>query len=215
VLDSTKQDSDVVEKGMLKTAPEDGITVQRLIIQAESLRALIDKYSIGFVGMEAPFFGAGSTEVLFALNQFFHKVFLECGVFVVCFPPQMLKKLVFPNISVAEVHKPHMIDKAKTALGLQGHRLAEDVADAYWAGVFGKRFYLWHIEKSLKDADLGTYERETFCGKHLFVRGPKKGATEYSGIMYRENELFFDFKAIKRRTTSGLPKEEKEPKGQG
>jgi len=214
VLDSTKPDSEVVEKGMLKTTGEDGVTVQRLILQAERLRALIDRYDVWFVGMEAPFFGAGATEILFALNQFFHRIFLERGVFVVCFPPQMLKKLVFPDVSVAEVHKPHMIDKAKTALGLQGQRLAEDVADAYWAGVFGKRFFRWHIEKSLKNEELGEYERETFCGKHLYVRGPKKGATEYSGIIYRENELFFDFKSIKRRTDSGLPKEEQKAEGQ-
>jgi len=208
VLDSGKPDSEVVEKGMLKTSPEDGILVQRLILQSGHVRELMERHDIGFVGMEAPFFGAGSTEVLFALNQFLHKVFLERGTFVVCFPPQMLKKLVFPDISVAEVHKPHMIDRAKTALGLQGRRLAEDVADAYWAGVFGKRFYLWHVEKALAESDLGEYERDTYCGKHTYVRGPRKGSTEYSGIVYRENELFFDFKAIKRRSESGLPKEE-------
>jgi Holliday junction resolvasome RuvABC endonuclease subunit len=215
VLDSSKPDSDVVEKGLLKTAPEDGILIQRLILQAEHVREVLARHNIWFVGMEAPFFGAGSTEVLYALNQFLHGVFLERGTFVVCFPPQMLKKLVFPDTSVAEVHKPHMIDKAKTALGLQGKRLAEDVADAYWAGVFGKRFYQWHVEKTLKDGDLGEYERQTFCGKHTFVRGDKKGATEYNGIVYRENEMFFDFKAIKRRAQSVIPKEEKEPSGKG
>jgi len=210
VFDSTKPDSEVVERGMLKTSSEDGITVQRLILQAERMHALLGKYNIEFIGMEAPFFGAGSTEVLFALNQFLHRVFLERDVFVVCFPPQMLKKLVFPDISVAEVHKPHMIDKAKTALGLQGKKLAEDVADAYWAGVYGKRFYKWYFEKSLKTEELGEYERATFCGKHEYTRGPKKGVTELSGIMYRENELFFDFKAIKRRAQNGIHEEKKE-----
>jgi len=213
VLDSEKPDSEVVEKGLLKTSLEDGITVQRLIIQAERLQAMIRKYPIAFIGMEAPFFGAGSTEVLFALNQFLHRVFLEAGVYVVCFPPQMLKKLVFPDKSVAEVHKPHMIDRAKTALGLQGKRLAEDVADAYWAGIFGKRYYKWHIEKKLPEDALGEYERETFCGKHTYVRGPKKGLTEYNGIVFRENELFFDFEAIKRRQQRGLPEKEENNEG--
>lgn len=214
VLDSASPDSEVIEKGMLKTSPEDGITVQRLIIQAERVRDMIEKYDIKFIGMEAPFFGSGSTEVLYALNQFLHRVFLEKEVFVVCFPPQMLKKLVFPNISVAEVHKPHMIDRAKTALGLQGKRLAEDVADAYWAGVCGKRFYRWHFEKTLKDDELGDYERESFCGKHTYVRGPKKGSTDLNGIIYRENELFFDFMAIKRRTSYGFQKDKEEIEGE-
>jgi Holliday junction resolvasome RuvABC endonuclease subunit len=214
VLDSESPDSDVIERGMLKTSPEDGITIQRLIIQAERVRCMLEKYNIGFIGMEAPFFGAGSTEVLFALNQFLHGVFLEKGVYVVCFPPQMLKKLVFPDRSVAEVHKPHMIDRAKTALGLQGKRLAEDVADAYWAGIFGKRFYRWQFQRDLKLEDLGEYERETFCGKHTYTRGPKKGSTDLNGIIYRENELFFDFKAIKRRTESGLQKDKEKAEGE-
>ena len=214
VLDTDAPESEVVERGLLKTSPKEGITVQRLIIQSENVAAMISKYDIKFIGMEAPFFGAGSTEVLFALNQFLHRVFLETNAFVVCFPPQMLKKLVFPDISVAGVHKPHMIDKAKTALGLQGKRLAEDVADAYWAGTFGKRYYQWHISKSLSTDDLGEYEKHTFCGKHTYTRGPKKGITDLTGIVYRENELFFDFKSIKRRASERHAEKEKS-KGKG
>lgn len=199
VLDSDGPDSETVERGLLKTSPKDGVTVQRLVIQSESVGTLMSRYEIKFVGMEAPFFGAGSTEILFALNQFLHRVFLDAGAYVVCFPPQMLKKLVFPDTSVAEIHKPHMIHRAKEALGIIGKRLAEDVADAYWAGIFGERFYRWHIEKTLPTKKLGEYERHTFCGKHEYTRGPKKGYTDLTGIVYRENELFFDFEAIKRR----------------
>lgn len=215
VLDTGAPDSGTVERGLLKTSPRDGITVQRLIIQSENVASLMSRYDIKFVGMEAPFFGAGSTELLFALNQFLHRVFLDAGAFVVCFPPQQLKKLVFPDVSVANVHKPHMIDGAKKALGLQGKRLAEDVADAYWAGVFGKRFYRWHIEKSLSTEGLGEYERHTFCGKHEYTRGPKKGYTDLTGIVYRENELFFDFEAIKRRAKEGHAKEKAKAKVKG
>jgi Holliday junction resolvasome RuvABC endonuclease subunit len=211
VLDSDAHDSEVIEKGLLKTSPEDGITVQRLILQSENVSALIKKYGVKFIGMEAPFFGGSNTEVLFALNQYLHRVFLELDIYAVCFPPQMLKKLVFPDVSVTEIHKPHMIDKAKTALGLQGKRLAEDVADAYWAGIFGKRFYNWHFQKKVSESELGEYEKHTFCGKHEFTRGPKKGLVEYSGIIYRENELFFDFASIKRRAAEYHAKE----KGQG
>jgi hypothetical protein len=92
-----------------------------------------------------------------------------------------------------------MVDAAKTILGMQGHRLANDIADAYWAGYFGKRFYKFFILKNLKEEDLGKYEREVFCGKHTFTKGIKTGFTEYVGYIYRENEMFFDFKKIKRR----------------
>jgi Holliday junction resolvasome RuvABC endonuclease subunit len=206
VLDSSMPDNVVVEKGLLKTSGLDGILVQRLVKQAEQVGDMLKKYNISYVGMEAPFFNANNTEMLFALNQYLHKVFLDNETFVVCFPPSMLKKLTFPDLSAAIVGKPHMIHKAKDMLGLHGHRLAEDVADAYWAGYFGKRFYKWHFEKSIKDEDLEEYERNVFCGTHTLTRGNRKGVTDYTGIVYRENELFYDFKAIKRRQNDAKTK---------
>jgi Holliday junction resolvasome RuvABC endonuclease subunit len=203
VLDTEKPDNIVEEKGLLKTSSLDGILVQKLVKQAGRVGDLLEKYNISFVGMEAPFFDANSTELLFALNQYLHKVFLDHDTFVVCFPPQMLKKLTYPDLSVAVVAKPHMIHKAKDMLGLHGHRLAEDVADAYWAGYFGKRYYRWHFAKTLTDADLGEYERGAYSGTHTYTRGKKKGVTDYTGIVYRENELFYDFSAIKRRQIHG------------
>ncbi len=207
VLDTDQPDSIVIEKGLLKTSHNDGIIVQRLMLQADRLSSLLKKYDISFVGMEAPFFGSGSTELLFALNQFIHRVFYENDTFIVCFPPQMLKKLVWPELKVNVVHKPHMVHKAKEMLGLQGKKLSNDVADAYWAGYYGKRFYKFYIDKTLKETDLGEYERGAFCGTHTFIRGTKAGVTDYDGIMYRENELFFNFKEIKRRTAECRQKE--------
>lgn len=202
VFDIDKPDNVVEEKGLLKTSVTDGILVQRLIKQVSQIEGVLKKYDISFIGMEAPYFEGGSSEVLYALNQFIHRMYLERGVYVVYFPPQMLKKLVFPDTSVSEIGKPHMIDRAKTALGLHGKVLAEDVADAYWAGIFGKKYYKWHIQKVLKDEDLGDYEAKCFKGSHVFSRGDRKGDTEYSGIVYRENELFYDFKEIKRRASN-------------
>lgn len=213
VLALNKPDTETVDRGLLKTSADDGILILRLLKQSRQVREIIERYQIRFIGMEAPFFDAFSTEQLFALNQFLHKVFLDLDLFVVCFPPQTLKKLVFPGTSVREIFKPHMIDRAKDNLNLHGHRLAEDVADAYWAGVFGKRFYRWHFEKSLKEDDLEEYEQHVFCGKHTFTRGPKKGTTEYKGIIYRENELFFDFRAIKRRMLDAQKESNKKAKG--
>ena len=146
ILDTEQSDEIVKEKGLLKTSTKDGILIQRLIKQANQIEDKIKQYNITFVGMEAPFFGAASTEILFALNQFLHRIFYDNDSYIVGFPPQMLKKLVFPDNSVDEVHKPHMIDRAKTNLNLHGQRLSEDVADAYWAGIFGKRFYKWFFD---------------------------------------------------------------------
>jgi len=198
VLDLDKPQNSVEEYGLLKTDTGDGVLILRLIKQIRQVQEKIEKYNIKFIGMEAPFFEGFSTEILFALNQFLHLLFLKKELFVVCFPPQTLKKLVYPEKPVSDVFKSHMIDKAKTELNLQGHHLAEDAADAFWAGTFGKRFYKWHFLKSLSSEDLGDYEKHIFEGKHTYVRGPKKGSTDYTGIIYRENELFFDFEKIKR-----------------
>jgi Holliday junction resolvasome RuvABC endonuclease subunit len=214
VLDTSKPDNVVEDKGLLKTSTTDGILVQRLIKQVSQIEGKLKSYNISFVGMEAPFFGAGSTELLFALNQFIHKLYFDLGIYTVCFPPQMLKKLVFPEGNVSEIHKPHMIDRAKTALNLHGKVLAEDVADAYWAGIFGKHYYNWHIDKILKDEDLGKYEFQAFKGTHTFVKGTRKGDTDYNGIIYRENELFFNFKEIKRRVEN-VPQGDQKTKRKG
>jgi len=214
VMDLGKPVDVVEDKGLLRTDPTDGILVERLIKQTEQVRGKIREYNIKFIGAEAPFYEAFSTEILFALNQFLHRMYLEEGVYIVYFPPQQLKKLVFPDNKVHEIHKPQMIDKAKTALNLQGKKLPEDTADAYWAGYFGRRFKHWFIDKTLSEDDLGEYERGVFSGKHTFSKGMKKGVTEYSGIIYRENELFYDFEKIKRRIKDGkLQKETEEPSG--
>jgi Holliday junction resolvasome RuvABC endonuclease subunit len=199
VLDIDGPDDKLIDKGLLKTSELDGILIQRILKQQKQIKDKLLEHNINIVGMEAPFFGGNEAEHLFALNQFIHKTFLDLGTFVVAFPPQQLKKLVRPDLSVQDVGKAHMVDAAKTILGMQGHRLANDIADAYWAGYFGKRFYKFFILKNLKEEDLGKYEREVFCGKHTFTKGIKTGFTEYVGYIYRENEMFFDFKKIKRR----------------
>lgn len=199
-------DKEVVDKGLLKTNPSDGITVLRLLKQQRQIRNKLDQFDINVVGMEAPFFCGNETEKLFALNQFIHTIFLRRGVFVVAFPPSMLKKLAIPDMSSREVTKAYMIDAAKTALNMHGQRLAEDVADAFWAGWFGRRFYRFFIEKSLKESELGKYERKAFCEKHTYTRGAKKGSTEYKGIIYRENEFFYDFKIIRESVLKNVDK---------
>lgn len=209
VLDTSKSMIDVVERGLLKT--KEGVLVQRLIRQANQLRVLIKKYNIKFIASEAPYFGGGESEMLYALHQFFHAVYLKESCFVLTIPPQMLKKSALPHMPVTEIHKPNMVEKAKDLLGLHGKRLSNDVADAYHASRLGYKFYKWHFEKVLKDKELDPYELQSFAGQHTYTRGMKKGVTEYNGIIFRENELFFDYKKINELT---LKKEQEAKNGQ-
>lgn len=212
VLDTDAPDGEVVEKGKLKSSTKDGILILRLIKQQNQIRELLQKYDIKFIGMEAPYYGGWTAEVLFANNQFLHKVFLDLGIYVVSFPPQQLKKLVFQEERVTEIAKPQMIDKAKTALGLQGKVLSEDVADAYWAGIFGKKYYKRYIVEQTTDEDLSKYELGVFSGTHTYTRGAKKGITDYNGIIYKENEAFWDFEKIKRRMLDGTSEKNSDKK---
>jgi Holliday junction resolvasome RuvABC endonuclease subunit len=207
VMDLDKPSTEVVDKGRLRTDPTDGIFVQRLIKQANQIRDKILEYDIKYVASEAPYFEGFNTEMLYALNQFLHREYLNLGVFVVYFPPSTLKKLVFPDKSSRKIYKSHMTQAAKESLGLVGRRLSEDTSDAYWAGVFGRKYYDWHFRKSLLDKDLNEYEYYTFAGKHTYTRGKKKGVTDYHGIIYRENDMFYDFDKIKRSSQDASGKE--------
>jgi Holliday junction resolvasome RuvABC endonuclease subunit len=202
VLDTEAPYDAFVERGRLKTSSLDGILVQRLIKQRQQIRDLMDRFDIKFVSMEAPYLDDSESEHLFALNQFIHEVFLERGTFVICFPPQQLKKLACPGQKANEVHKPHMIAEAKKRYRLAGKLLTNDEADAMHAAHLGKLFYNWHFAEKLTDKDLNPDLLKAFAGKHTYSRGAKKGSTDYTGLIYRENELFFNFQKIKDRKAS-------------
>lgn len=201
LLNEMKSGKDsLIEYGTFKTSTKDGLRVQRLILQRERLRKLLSEQNVGLVSMEAPYWQDFSTEILFALNQFIHEVFLDLGILVIYIQPLSLKKQALPDMNPQEATKHHMTHQAKKELDKVGHRFSEHVSDAYFAAKVGCRFYLWHCLQDLKDDDLTESEKHLFCGKHTFVRGLKKGLTEYTGIIYRENDQIFDYRKQARKT---------------
>jgi len=188
--------------GVFKTDPTDGLLVQRLLLQQERISLFLSSRNIKFVSMEAPVWGDYNSEMLFALNQFLHQTFMDLGIYVVQFPPTTLKKYAYPKMNPKNVTKHYMTDKAKKELSRQGKRLSEHVADAYFAGKLGLKFYKWLFLHEFSDSDLSKHEQELFCGKHAFTRGLKKGTTEYNGVIYKENEKFWDYtKTLKTSET--------------
>jgi len=190
----------VLEGGVFKTKPLDGLLVQRLITQRERIRLLLSSRKINFVSMEAPYWADFSTELLFALNQHLHEVFLDKGIFVIYIQPLTLKRYALPDMKMDEITKHHTTFKARSELDMIGRRFSEHVADAYFAGKIGLKFYQWYFMKKYTDKQLSDVEKKLFCGKHKFKKGPKKGFTEYKGIIYRENDQFFDYRKHKRKT---------------
>lgn len=200
ILDTEQPSTHFVERGRLYTRSSDGILVQRLIKQQKQITDKLEEFSIDFVSMEAPLFNVPESEELYALNQYIHKVFLQRGTYVICFPPQQLKALALPDRKVTsdEIGKAHMIMEAQLYFNLEGRVVTDDEADALHAGRLGKQFYRRYILKD-RSEELPPVTLKAFEGKKTFVRGDKKGTTEYTGIIYRENELFFDFKKIAQR----------------
>jgi hypothetical protein len=192
----------LVDSGTFKTDPSTGLLVQRLILQRERVKKLLIDNSIRFVTMEAPLWHAMSTELLFALNQFIHEVFLNLNIFVLYVQPYGLKKAACPNMNPRDVTKNHVTDAAKSELGLHGRRFSEHLADAYFVGKIGCVFYNWYFTKKIHDNDLSPYLRDLFMGKHVYTKGKKKGITEYTGIIYKENEQFFDYSKQQIKTES-------------
>jgi Holliday junction resolvasome RuvABC endonuclease subunit len=208
LLDPEKSGKETLcDFGVFKTDTKDGLRIQRIIMQRERLRKLLTDTGVRFVAMEAPYWDDYSTELLYALNQFIHEVFLDLGVFVIYIQPVSLKKFALPNMNPQMVEKHHMVHQAKTELEKHGKRFAEHVADAYFAAKVGARFYQWYFMHKLKDEDLTEEEHHLFCEKHTFTKGPRKGVTEYTGIIYRENDQFFDYSKQPLRRTSDIIKE--------
>lgn len=190
----------LLDYGTFATKPSDGLLVQRLIYQRERARKLLTDFNVSFVSMEAPYWQDFSTELLFALNQYLHNIFLDLGIQVIYIQPLTLKKMALPDMNPQEVTKHHMVHAAKTELSKHGKRFSEHVSDAYFAGKIGCRFYKWFFLKKLKDEDLTSEEHHTFCGKHTYVRGVKKGLTDYTGIIYKLNDQFYDYSKISKKS---------------
>jgi len=203
LLDETRQGKEaLLSSGTFKTDPSDGLLIQRLILQRERVKRFILNNKIQFVAMEAPYWQDFNTEILFALNQFIHEQFLNLNTFVFYVQPVSLKKFACPKLNPCEVTKHHMIHQAKTELDMHGKRFSEHVSDAYFAGKLGCLFYNWYVSKNLTEEELPEYARELFFGKHTYVKGLKKGLTDYNGIIYKENDQFFDYTKQNRKTTT-------------
>lgn len=201
IFDETKTGKRaVLEAGVFKTRPTDGLLVQRLITQRERIRSLLKTWNINFIAMEAPYLQDYNTELLFALNQHLHEAFLDQQIFVLYVQPNTLKRYALPNIKMEKITKHHITHQAKKELGLMGRVFSEHVADAYFIGKLGLKFYQWYFMHKYKDTDLSEHEHKFFCGKHTFKRGKKKGLTEYTGVIYRENNQFFDYRKQKRNS---------------
>lgn len=191
VLESNK----IIDKGTFKTDPRTGLMLQRLMLQRDRVKDLIKRFNIKYIGIEAPLQNVRSSEILYALNQFLHEIFLNEKLNVVQFAPLKLKALAIPTMLPTKVLKSDMVDLMKKEIGSE-KRIKHDIADAYFAAKFGNFWWEWLTEKT-DFSKLPLHVQQSFKKEHTFTRGKKKGFVEKSGIYYRKNSQYWVYKEFK------------------
>jgi Holliday junction resolvasome RuvABC endonuclease subunit len=171
------------------------VFVDRYVFMRESLRELIQKHNPDKVGIESPFFGGSYSEGMYGLFLYSNEALKLERRDVVFFSPLQVKAHARESLGRPDkwvMMKPDMVAAMKHDLGGKGRNVNHNEADAYLVGRLAGRFWQY-LEGALTDTDLTPVEREYFAKTHTFVRGKKAGKTEKSGLIYREDDRFFQW----------------------
>lgn len=167
--------------------------VDRYIEMRERLRVLIRETKPDAMGLEFPVFNNLWSEGMYGLFLFTCEALRLEKQDVVFWSPGQIKGHACDSLGRPpgwKMMKPDMIDAAKQDAG--GGRWNHNEADAYLVSRLAGRF--WSLrEGTLLERNLTTRERKMFLAIHKYVRGKKAGRTERKGVMYREDERFFNW----------------------
>ena len=189
----------IISLGSFQT-PENMLEILRYDFIADSIQQLIKKFKIKRVGSEHPIFGTSQSENLFALYAYIKKIFFKNKVDVVYFAPVQLKMLAkLDPAKKVKMTKTEMVTAMLRDLNLKKAsinkmRITGDMADAYHVALYASRFWDYY-DGNLSKQDLTKAEYKAFAYQHIFKRGIKKGKIDPNerGLIYKENELFFQF----------------------
>lgn len=196
VIDTSKKGTErLVERGRLKTRPR-SIFLIRLLDLEQKLEQLLAKYShsITHVFLEAPYDNGDESERLFATHMTYHRVFYKYSMVATQFSVKQIKKFATGN---GDADKADMKVAMMKLWDIHGVDLPDDEADALAVAEMGHFYYHRYVSKTLSDEGLPELLVQVFSGKKTYTRGDKKGLTEYSGTIYKENRDFFDYGKIK------------------
>jgi hypothetical protein len=150
------------------------------------------------VSIESPIFGEMYSEGMYGLFLYCHEALLLEGMDAVHFSPGQTKACArecIPRPPKWKMEKEDMVEAAKTVSGIK-KSWNHNEADAYWAAHLGARFWLLR-EGAIQEEHLGARERDLFLEIHKYMKGKKAGQTEYSGLLYREDDRFFLWSQLK------------------
>ena len=182
-----------IDRGRFQTSSK-MLFIDRYCEMRYKVMALVEQLELQRVGVEYPVFKDLWSEGMYGLFLYTCEALREAKVDVVFFSPGQIKahaRLFLDRPKGWDMKKPDMVEAAKKDTGGKG-RWNHNEADAYWVARIATRFWqLFDGEISLQD--LTPLERKQFMDIHRFQRGKKKGRIELRGILYRENERFFQW----------------------
>lgn len=198
VHDSSASGADrCVERGRFQTSTKT-LFVDRYIQMRSSVTALVARLGVTRVGVEYPVFNELWSEGMYGLFLYTCEALRGAQVDVVFFSPPQVKAhardfLQRPSVSGKkwDMKKPDMVEAAVADTGGKG-RWNHNEADAYWVARTASRFWSL-LDKQIAEGDLTPTEHRQFLDIHTFSRGKRSGQTVERGILYREDERFFQW----------------------
>ncbi len=185
------------ERGRFQTSAK-MLFVDRYIEMRESVFALVHRYQIRRVGCEYPIFNDLWSEGMYGLFLYTCEALRLAEVDLVFFSPPQVKAharafLDRPKVGgkLWVMGKPDMVEAAREDTGGAG-RWNHNEADAYWVARSAARFWL-HLDGVVGADELTPAEVKQFRKIHTFKRGKRAGQTVKKGILYREDERFFQW----------------------
>ena len=180
------------QRGRFQTSSKT-LFVDRYVEQREALRALVQELRPDKVSLEFPVFNNLWSEGMYGLFLYTCEALKLEKQDVVFWSPGQIKGHAFDSLGRPKgwkMMKADMVDAAKADTG--GGTWNHNEAGAYLAGRLGARFWLLQAG-SLKERDLTARERKMFLDIHRYVRGAKAGKVQLKGVLYREDERFFNW----------------------
>lgn len=185
------------ERGRFQTSAK-MLFVDRYIEMRENVFALVHRLGIRRVGCEYPIFNDLWSEGMYGLFLYTCEALRLAEVDLVFFSPPQVKAharafLDRPKVGgkLWVMGKPDMVEAARVDTGGTG-RWNHNEADAYWVARSAARFWL-HFDGVVGAGELTPAEVKQFRTIHTFERGKRTGQTVKKGILYREDERFFQW----------------------
>ena len=191
----------VVAKGVWKT-PAKKVFVWRYMFMRDSVGQLLETYpEIEGVGVESPPFGELWSEGLYGLFLYVVEAVFTHRKDVVFFDPLTVKLLakMDPQVRRGTMDKRDMVSAAQA--DTQVNRWNHNEADAYLIARSAARFWDLHKEQITQD-ELTPSEKQSFTRIHTYSKGLRAGQTVGKGLIFREDDRFFQFSLLESSDVS-------------